>query len=57
MKEAYQPKKQKYNDLVSLAKEMADAGVKGVLFNGHQILTNQAKYTLYNSKVTIVPTK
>ena len=53
----YQPKKQKYNDLVSLAKEMVDAGVKGVLFNGHQILTNDAKYTLYNSKVIIIPTK
>ena len=57
MKGTYQPKKEKYNDLVSLAKEMADAGVKGVLFNGHQILTNDAKYTLYNGKVTTVPTK
>ena len=53
----YQPKKQKYNDLVTLAKEMADAGVKGVLFNGHQILTNGAKYTLYDGKVVTVPTK
>ena len=53
----YQPKKQKYNDLVSLAKEMAEAKVKGVLFNGHQILTNDAKYSLYQGKVTVVPTK
>ena len=57
MKGTYQPKKEKYNDLVSLAKEMVDAKVKGVLFNGHQILTNDAKYTLYNGKVTTVPTK
>ena len=53
----YQPKKQKYNDLVTLAKEMADAGVKGVLFNGHQILTNDGKYTLYDGKVVTVPSK
>ena len=53
----YQPKKEKYNDLVSLAKEMVDAKVKGVLFNGHQILTNDGKYTLYDGKVTMVPTK
>ena len=57
MKGTYQPKKEKYNDLVTLAKEMAEAKVKGVLFNGHQILTNDAKYTLYNGKVTIVPCK
>ena len=53
----YQPKKKKYNDLVSLAKEMVDAEVKGVLFNGHQILTNEGKYTLFDGKVIIVRTK
>ena len=53
----YQPKKEKYNDLITLAKEMADAKVKGVLFNGHQILTKDAKYVLYDSKITVTSRK
>lgn len=55
MKEAYQPKKEKYNDLRTLVKEMHDAGVKPIVFDGHKVTTNKAKYTLYDGKVTIVP--
>ena len=57
MKGIYQPKKEKYNDLLSLAKEMADAGVKGVLFNGHQIVVKGTKYSLYDGKITVLPAK
>ena len=57
MKGTYQPKKEKYNDLLSLAKEMADAGIKGVLFNGHQIVVKGTKYSLYDGKITMFPAK
>ena len=53
----YLPKKEKYNDLTSLVKEMYDAGVKPIVFDGHKVTTNDAKYTLYDSKVTVIPAK
>ena len=50
----YQPKKERYNDLTSLVKEMTDAGEKMVIFDGHKVTTNDAKYTLYDGKVTVI---
>ena len=49
----YEPKKKRYNDLKSFAKELSDAGVKVKLYDGHEIITKDAKYTLYDGQLII----
>ena len=54
-REAYQPKKEKYDSLTKLVKELDEAGVTPIVFDGHKVTTNNAKYTLYDGKVTTIP--
>lgn len=48
----YQPKKKNYNDLKSFAKELTDNKVKVKLYDGFQVITKDAKYTLYDGQIT-----
>ena len=49
----YQPKKKRYNDLKTFAKELTDNKVKVKLYDGFQIITKDAKYTLYDGQLII----
>ena len=49
----YQPKKKKYNDLKSFAKELTDNKVKVKLYDGLQVITKDAKYTLYDGQLIV----
>jgi hypothetical protein len=53
MKQPYQPEKKKYNNLLSLRDEMLRNGVKKMTFDGASIVTKDAKYTLYDSQITV----
>ena len=53
MAKAYQPKKKKYNDLLTLHDEMIREKVKSLTFDGVSIKTKQAKYTLVHGEVTV----
>lgn len=49
----YQPKKQRYNDLRSLYKEMKENGHKVQNFDGMKIYTKKANYGLVDGTVVI----
>jgi len=53
MKKAYQPKKKKYNDLLSLHDEMLKSGVKRLTYDGVSIETKGARYTLLDGEILI----
>lgn len=53
MKKAYQPKKKKYNDLLSLHDEMIREGVKNMTYNGASIESKEARYTLLDGEILI----
>jgi len=42
----YEPKKKKYNDLLSLHDEMLKEGIKNLEYNGHWVKTKTHIYTL-----------
>ena len=45
----YQPKKKRYHDLKSFAKELKENNVKILTFDGHKIVTKDYNYTLFDS--------
>ena len=50
----YKPKKKRYNDLRSLAKEMVDNKVKIILDDGFSITTKDGtRYMLYDGQITM----
>lgn len=51
--DAYNPKKKKYNDLLSLHDEMIREGVKNMTYNGQCIITKGAKYTLAHGEISV----
>ena len=53
MKKAYQPKKKKYNDLLSLHDEMIREGVKNMTYNGVSIESKEVRYTLLDGEILI----
>jgi hypothetical protein len=53
MAKAYQPKKNKYNDLLSLHDEMIKSGVKTMSYDGVSIQTKQARYTLAHGVIHV----
>lgn len=53
MAKAYQPKKKKYNDLLSLHDEMIREGIKNMTYNGQCIVTKWAKYTLAHGEISV----
>ena len=57
MAKAYQPKKKKYNDLLSLHDEMIREGIKNMTYDGQSIETKQARYTLAHSEIHVRESK
>jgi hypothetical protein len=51
MKE-YKPKKKKYNDLSTLAREMIDNRVR-MVFSGHTITTKKQVFTMLDGEIII----
>jgi hypothetical protein len=49
----YEPKKKKYNDLLSLHDEMLREKVKSLEFNGVSIKTKTHIYTLLDGQISI----
>jgi hypothetical protein len=49
----YEPKKKKYNDLLSLHDEMIREKKKNLEFNGASIKTKTHVYTLLDGQITI----
>jgi hypothetical protein len=47
----YKPKKKKYNDLGSFVKELRDNGVEVIVWNGVEIVTKDARYTLFDGSL------
>ena len=50
-RESYQPKKKKYNDLTSFFKELKESGVPVIVWNGVEIVTKDARYTLFDGSL------
>lgn len=53
MAKVYQPKKKKYNDLLTLHDEMIREKVKSITYDGASIQTKQAKYTLVHGEINV----
>ena len=52
MSKSYVPKKTKYNDLATLAREMIDARVR-MVFTGVAIETKKQRFTMYDGQILI----
>ena len=52
MSKNYVPKKAKYNDLATLAREMIDARVR-MVFTGVAIETKKQRFTMYDGQILI----
>lgn len=52
MSKNYTPKKKKYNDLATLAREMIDNKM-GILFTGHTITTKKQIFTMLDGEILI----
>ena len=48
----YQPKKKKYNDLATLAREMIDNRIR-MIFTGHTITTKKQVFTMLDGEIII----
>lgn len=57
MSNAYTPKKKKYNDLLSLHDEMIREGIKNMSYDGREIVTKDAKYTLAHGEINVRESK
>jgi hypothetical protein len=51
-KKTYQPKKPKYKDLSSLAREMIDEKVR-MVFTGIAIETKNQRFTMYDGEILV----
>jgi len=51
-KKTYQPKKPKYKDLSSLAREMIDERVR-MVFTGIAIETKNQRFTMYDGEILV----
>ena len=52
MSKNYEPKKKKYNDLRTLAREMIDNRVR-MVFTGHSITTKNQIFTMFDGEILI----
>ena len=52
MSKRYEPKKKKYNDLRTLAREMIDSRVR-MVYNGISITTKKQTFTMYDGELLI----
>ena len=52
MTKKYEPKKKKYNDLASLAREMIDNRIR-MVYNGMSITTKKQTFTMYDGELLI----